>query len=140
VELVNSQTALERQLMGKAIDLDRQALLLAPTRGENHPIDPATMRYRKAVAGRAFRLDEIDNWKQHHYLIEGSNGLLSLGKVPLPASTNSRLRARFQRLWSQENRDRTTIFDHIIAHNPEFSASSRQDLGRRFHQMIDRQP
>ncbi|MDQ6950902.1 MAG: hypothetical protein Q9M26_04490 [Mariprofundales bacterium] len=139
VELVNSQTALERQLMGSSADLDREALLLAPSRGENPPPDHSALAYRKAVAGRAFRLDEINDWRQHHYLSERKDGLLGLGRARFPVTT-PRLAARFQRLWRQENHDRTAIFDHIIATNPKFSATSRQELGLRFHQMIRRQP
>ncbi|RMH53088.1 MAG: hypothetical protein D6682_00010 [Zetaproteobacteria bacterium] len=135
VELVDANTALERQLLGDYFDLDRKALLLTPMRGTPAHLDPATLAYRKAVAGRAFRLDEIDAWKQAGYLTEQSNGLLAPGPKPFPAG-EPRLHQRFARLWRLENRDRRFIFRHIIATNPRFASSTVEELGRRFHRMI----
>ncbi|MDX8396673.1 MAG: hypothetical protein R8K22_09685 [Mariprofundaceae bacterium] len=131
IELVSKQTALERQLMGSMADLDKQSLLMTPVRGKSsaQALDP----YRKAIAGRAFRLDEIESWLKQGYVAEHENGTIKKIKV-LPKNP-TRIYQRFHRLVADENRDRSLIIDHLIHNSLDLSPADKVELGKIFHQL-----
>jgi len=133
--LVSKQTALEQQLMGSVAELDRQALLLTPMRGEPTSTGEAARPdpYRAAVAGRAFRLDEIDHWLKQGYLAEQGNATVKVVK-PFPASP-ANIAARFHRLVAEENRDRTVIIDHLIRNSNDLSGADHAKLAHIFYQL-----
>jgi len=134
VELVTGQTALERQLLGKAAELDEKALLVAPFRDAATTEAATDSTYRRAVMGRAFRQDEIQQWVKKGWLREGEDGLLHRGnKVPSPT-----IKKRFNRLFTEENADRQQIIQWIIRYNPDFHDSDAAKLGQLFYQLRQR--
>jgi len=130
VELVSEQTALERQLLGRYSDLDEKALFVAPLRSMQQGSD-AMHDYRRALAGRAYRFDELQAWLNQGLLFEADDGLIHIrdGKRPEMHAD------RFAQLVQKENADRGSIIDLVIRHSAEFSEADKSRLAALFYQL-----
>ncbi|RLL50546.1 hypothetical protein D8Y20_11545 [Mariprofundus sp. EBB-1] len=133
VELVSEQTALEKQLLGRFAELDEKALLIAPMRHGAHAGKVAT-DYKRAVAGRAFRFDELDGWIKKGWLLEDESGVIRQRRGA-NVTLVGKMKKRFERLIKQENGDRAMIIDHVIHYSADFHDSDKSSLAQLFHQL-----
>jgi len=133
VELVSQQTALEKQLLGRFAELDEKALLISPMRHAEHAGVVPT-EYKRAVAGRAFRYDELDAWIRKGWLLEDESGMI-LRRSGARVALAGKMKQRFERLIKQENRDRAIIIDHVIRYSADFHDSDKSSLALLFHRL-----
>ena len=128
VTVVDQKTALENQVLGSYEELDQDVLLLASVRSvdENgklktvREVPPGKMKAIRAKQRQEFNHDDIVRFKQEGAAGEGRDGYLHFFETEKTRS-DPKYKTFVQTLIAEENEDRRTIYERIVATNPAFS-------------------
>ena len=129
---VDRKTQLENQILGSFRRLEKELILASSVRSPS----PALVSdiYRDAVRAhlnRAYNQDDLDTHKRLRQIGEANTGFIVVRQAPEdPVAAES-----LQRLVTQENADRRTILDHVIAVNEDLSAKDRPMVQRMMWQL-----
>ena len=128
VTIVDQKTALENQILGSYEELGNEVLLLASVRsideeGKLKPIFEVPKGKRlalKAMQRQEFNRDDIREFKSTLCTGEGNDGLLKYFENERTL-TNSNYKKFVVAILKEENEDRLTILERIVATNENFS-------------------
>jgi len=135
VKITGERTALENQILGTYNQVQEDVWMVASVRAAN-PDSQVTLSDEKravllAIQNREFNKDDIDEFKRDGVVGENAKGFLEI-------RPNERLRTdpEYKRLVEQivaeENRDRQTIMDRIIAINPSLQPKDQAQVQHVF--------
>jgi hypothetical protein len=132
VTIVDQKTALENQILGSYKELDNDVLLLASVRsvdeeGKLKPtveIPKGKLKALRALQRQEFNRDDIQEFKKSLAAGEGNDGFLKFFESER-TKTDSQYKAFAQAIVAEENEDRLTVLQRIIATNENFTP---QDL------------
>ncbi|MBT5867305.1 MAG: DUF1318 domain-containing protein [Nitrospinaceae bacterium] len=128
VTIVDQKTALENQILGSYEELDSDVLLLASVRSvdEEGKLKPATeipkgkLKALRALQRQEFNHDDIQAFKQSLCAGEGNDGLLKFFDNAR-TKTDANYKIFVTTLIAEENADRLTVLERIVATNETFS-------------------
>lgn len=129
--VVDRQTQLENQILGRLQRLEAELILAssvragkAPTEAKSEPpaatkstLSPLAQEVVSALRRRAFNADDIDELKDKGVVGEGREGLL----VTLAAPSDKSAAQRATELMARENADRERVFRGVVQLDPELS-------------------
>ncbi len=137
VTIVDEKTALENQVLGTYQELNQEVLLVASVRYINPagrlvpqpPMPPGKEAAIRAMQRSAFNKDDIDRLKAEGILGENlEGGLTILQPENIPADR----RAFVKNLVEEENADRETLVQRVLATNETFTPQDLPKIRRTF--------
>jgi hypothetical protein len=132
VNIVDQKTALENQILGSYEELSNDVLLLASVRsvdeeGKLKPtveIPKGKLKALRALQRQEFNRDDIQQFKKTLAAGEGNDGSLKFFEIER-TKTDAQYKEFVTTLIAEENEDRLTVLQRIVATNESFTA---QDL------------
>lgn len=129
VTIVDQKTALENQILGSYEELGNDMMLLASVRSVDEngklktvaQIPPAKLKAIRAMQRREFNRDDIQLFKQIGCAGEGNDGFLVFFDVER-TQKDTKFKTFARTLVTEENEDRLTTLERIVATNETFSA------------------
>lgn len=130
VTVVDQKTALENQILGSYEELGNDMMLLASVRSVDESgrlktvaqIPPGKLKAIRAMQRREFNRDDIQSFKQIGCAGEGNDGLLVFFDVDR-AQKDPKFKEFVQTIVKEENEDRLTALERIVATNESFMES-----------------
>ncbi|MEZ4742754.1 MAG: DUF1318 domain-containing protein [Bdellovibrionota bacterium] len=135
-EVTSQKTALENQILGQYKELEDDLILNSSVRGDEDNIKLTPVELAKQ--NQKFNLDDIDELKRNEIIGEANTGELEI----LPITAGKRKDAtHFQIklskiLVAEENKDRKTIWLHIIANNKNLTKNNLKEVQLSFANQI----
>jgi len=128
VTVIDQKTALENQIIGSYEELGNEMVLLASVRsvdenGKLKPViktPPAKLKAIKAMQRMEFNRDDIQKFKKMGIAGEKNDGSLSFFETE-KTQKDTQFKAFSQTIINEENEDRETILNRVIATNIRFS-------------------
>jgi hypothetical protein len=128
VTVIDQKTALENQILGSYEELGNEMVLLASVRsvdenGKLKPvikIPPAKLKAIKAMQRMEFNRDDIQKFKETGIAGEKNDGFLSFFETE-KTQKDIQFKTFSQTIIDEENEDRGTILNRVIATNIRFS-------------------
>ena len=128
VTVIDQKTALENQILGSYEELGNEMVLLASVRsvdenGKLKPvikIPPAKLKAIKAMQRMEFNRDDIQKFKEMGIAGEKNDGFLSFFETE-KTQKDIQFKTFSQTIIDEENEDRGTILNRVIATNIRFS-------------------
>ena len=128
VTVIDQKTALENQILGSYEELGNEMVLLASVRsvdenGKLKPvikIPPAKLKAIKAMQRMEFNRDAIQKFKEMGITGEKNDGFLSFFETE-KTQKDIQFKTFSQTIIDEENEDRGTILNRVIATNIRFS-------------------
>ncbi|MCP9473317.1 MAG: YdbL family protein [Nitrospira sp.] len=137
VTIVDEKTALENQVLGTYQELNQEVLLVASVRYidpegrlvPQPPVPPSKEAAIRAMQRSAFNKDDIDRLKAEGLLGENrEGGLTILAPEKVPADRQ----AFVKNLVEEENADRATLMQRVLATNETFTPQDLPKIRRTF--------
>ena len=128
VTIVDQKTALENQILGSYEELGNEVLLLASVRSvdEEGKLKPAVeipqgkLKALRALQRQEFNRDDIQEFKKTLCAGEGNDGFLKFFENER-TKTDAEFKAFSNAIMAEENEDRITILQRIVATNENFT-------------------
>ncbi len=128
VTVIDQKTALENQILGSYEELGNEMVLLASVRsvdenGKLKPVTktpPAKLKAIKAMQRMEFNRDDIQRFKEMGIAGEKNDGFLIFFETE-KTQKDLQLKAFSQTIINEENEDRETTLNRVIATNIRFS-------------------
>ncbi len=128
VTVIDQKTALENQILGSYEELGNEMVLLASVRsvdenGKLKPVvktPPAKLKAIKAMQRMEFNRDDIQRFKEMGIVGEKNDGFLNFFETE-KTQKDQQLKVFAQTIINEENEDRETILNRVIATNIRFS-------------------
>lgn len=137
VTIVDEKTALENQVLGTYQELNQEVLLVASVRYidpagrlvPQPPVPPGKEAAIRAMQRSAFNKDDIDRLKAEGLLGENREGGLT---ILAPEKVSADRRAFVKNLVEEENADRETLMQRVLATNETFTPQDLPKIRRTF--------
>ncbi len=134
VTVVDQKTALENQILGSYEELGDEMVLLASVRSVDEEgklqsvakLPPGKLKAIRAMQRREFNRDDIQSFKELGCAGEGNDGLLVFFEIDRTRN-DPQFKAFVQSIIKEENEDRITTLERIVATNENFS---EQDMAK----------
>lgn len=128
VTVIDQKTALENQILGSYEELGNEMVLLASVRsvdenGKLKPViktPPAKLKAIKAMQRMEFNRDDIQKFKGMGIAGENNDGFLNYFETE-KTKKDTQFKVFSQTIINEENEDRKTILNRVIATNIRFS-------------------
>lgn len=128
VTVIDQKTALENQILGSYEELGNEMVLLASVRsvdenGKLKPViktPPAKLKAIKAMQRMEFNRDDIQKFKEMGIAGEKNDGFLNFFETE-KTRADLQFKVFSQTIINEENEDRETILNRVIATNIRFS-------------------
>jgi hypothetical protein len=128
VTVIDQKTALENQILGSYEELGNEMVLLASVRSvdENGKLKqviktpPAKLKAIRAMQRMEFNRDDIQKFKEMGIAGEKNDGFLRFFETE-KTQKDIQLKAFSQTIINEENEDRETVLNRVIATNIRFS-------------------
>jgi len=142
IEVRGGQRSLEEQVLGAYEHVGEEVYLLAgvrsvdPATGEPTPPPPMTDSERSALEARQrmeFNRDDVEQFKQQHYIGEGNDGLLAFfpDRMEQLVRDDPDRHELVRAIVEEENADRLTIMERIVRTNPDLRGEDGLSAVRR---------
>jgi len=134
IKVTGEKTALENQILGEYNKVKEDAWMMASERGSGKVEIPKDKKeIIEAVRNREFNKDDVDEFKSIGLFGEKPDGLLGIADSSIATTEQSQEYA--DKIFAEENRDRSIIIKRITEVNTDFQAAGKGEVEKAFFTM-----